>query len=593
VIARHPDTDTDRDDADGDDAPGSTSLREAALVDFRRFRRRRWLSHLDWVDALYRAYLTAIALGVIVFFLSAAAHDAEVGPATVGRVADHGPAWLGLGLAIAVAAGLRSGGRGGPLALEAAEVRYVLMAPIDRRRALGPPAFRLLRFAVFVGVVAGAVAGQYAYRRLPGSPISWVLAAVAYALVAVTGFVGSAFVASGHRLGPVVVAAAVVAVVGWSVLDVVLDVTTSPLTLAGGLGIWPIEVHALDLVGLVPFAALAAVAWRSLGGISLERAERRSALVGQLRFAVTLQDVRTVVLLRRQLTQEHGRRHPLIRVGGMGRRPARFPVWRRGWQGVARWPTLRFVRIAAYGAAAGVALVGVWDGTTALLVPAGLVLWLAGLDAVEPLAQDADHPSLVESLPKEAAVLRIRQLAVPVVVMVGVGLVGCAAALAFGHARLVAEVGLPTVIPAALATACAAAVSVVKPSSSPGVTEVLQPELAGIKQAFSAARAPILASLAGVPVLVARHVADADTSALRATLAGCAIPLAASLIALLYLRMRERARAWWERQLTMASSGSSMRDAARREAEARVEARVARSRARRAGVEVEEETDGG
>ncbi len=275
----------------------------------------------------------------------------------------------------------------------------------------------------------------------------------------------------------------------------------------------------------------------------------------------------------------------------MRRRPARFPVWRRGWQGVARWPTLRLVRIAAYGAAAGVALVGVWDGTTALIVPAGLALWLAGLDAVEPLAQDVDHPSMVDSLPRDAAVLRIRQMAVPFVVMIAVGLVGCAAALVFGHPRLVVEAGLPAVIPAALAAACAGAVSVVKPSSSPGATEMLQPELAGLKQFGSAVRSPVLAMLGGLPVLIARHVHDVDTPVWKATLAGCAIPLAGSLIALIYLRMRERARAWWERQLSLATQGS-MVETAKKEAEARMEARMERARAQRAPADAEE-ADGG
>jgi hypothetical protein len=72
---------------------------------------------------------------------------------------------------------------------------------------------------------------------------------------------------------------------------------------------------------------------------------------------------------------------------------------------------------------------------------------------------------------------------------------------------------------------------VVKPQSRPGVTEVLQPELAGIKQIGSAGRAPVLATLGGVPVLIARHVHDADTPVWKATLAGCAIPLAGGLIA--------------------------------------------------------------
>ena len=45
-----------------------------------------------------------------------------------------------------VAVGLRSGSRGGPLALERAEVRHVLLAPVDRTTALRAPAIRQLRF---------------------------------------------------------------------------------------------------------------------------------------------------------------------------------------------------------------------------------------------------------------------------------------------------------------------------------------------------------------------------------------------------------------------------------------------------------------
>ena len=52
---------------------------------------------------------------------------------------------------------------------------------------------------------------------------------------------------------------------------------------------------------------------RLVAGSSLEAAERRTELVGQLRFAVTLQDLRTVLVLRRQLAQERPRSRPWIR----------------------------------------------------------------------------------------------------------------------------------------------------------------------------------------------------------------------------------------------------------------------------------------
>jgi hypothetical protein len=146
---------------------------------------------------------------------------------------------------------------------------------------------------------------------------------------------------------------------------------------------------------------------------------------------------------------------------------------------------------------------------------------------------------------------------------------------------LVAEVGLPVVLPGALAAACAGAVAVVKPMAGPGAAEMLQPELAGIKQFAGAVKAPLLAMLGGVPVLIARHVHDVDTPVWKPALAASAIPLGASLIALVYLRMREQARAWWERQMSLANQGS-MVETARKEAEARVEARMERTRAQRA-----------
>ena len=47
---------------------------------------------------------------------------------------------------------------------------------------------------------------------------------------------------------------------------------------------------------------------------SLDALARRSSLVAQLRFAVTMQDLRTVILLRRQLNQEQTRGSPWVKV---------------------------------------------------------------------------------------------------------------------------------------------------------------------------------------------------------------------------------------------------------------------------------------
>ena len=78
-----------------------------------------------------------------------------------------------------------------------------------------------------------------------------------------------------------------------------------------------------------------------------------------------------------------------------------------------RWPVPRLVRLLALAGIAGMSLRGVWNGTTPLLVPAGLALWVAALDAIEPLAQETDHPGLRDGYPLAEGELMVRHLAVP------------------------------------------------------------------------------------------------------------------------------------------------------------------------------------
>src|SRR5581483_5391666 len=134
-----------------------------------------------------------------------------------------------------------------------------------------------------------------------------------------------------------------------------------------------------------------------IGDSSVEAAERRARLVGELRFAATLQDVRTVIVLHRQLAQQLPRSRPWFGSGERGGRRSQ-PVtglracWRRDWQGVARWPGNRLLRQLVLGLLAGTALAAAWNGTPALVLAAGIALFLAGLDATEGLAQETDHP---------------------------------------------------------------------------------------------------------------------------------------------------------------------------------------------------------
>src|SRR5688500_13722303 len=113
-----------------------STLGIAALHELRRTRRRNRLADLEWFEAAYRVYLVAIVAGAIVLCLSDLIGD---DPLTASQSADllrYGPRVLGFGAVIAVGWGLRSGSQGGPMAIEEADVRHVLTAPVPRRRAL-------------------------------------------------------------------------------------------------------------------------------------------------------------------------------------------------------------------------------------------------------------------------------------------------------------------------------------------------------------------------------------------------------------------------------------------------------------------------
>ncbi|MEZ5137468.1 MAG: hypothetical protein R2711_01395 [Acidimicrobiales bacterium] len=151
----------------------------AVLADLRRARRKQRVAAIHWVDALYQVYVTGIVSVVIIVLVSGWVGDGDVSAGALADVRDHGPAVMGLLVALAIFSGLRAGSRGGPLALEKPDVRHVLLSPVDRGVALRGPAWRQLRFLTAVGAAVGAVAGQLALRRLPGNPLEWLLVGAA------------------------------------------------------------------------------------------------------------------------------------------------------------------------------------------------------------------------------------------------------------------------------------------------------------------------------------------------------------------------------------------------------------------------------
>src|SRR5688500_15136254 len=116
-----------------DDRPVAAAERVIgdAVLALRRARRRNRLADLEWFEAMYRVYLVALFGGITVLWLVGLVGDEPAGADGVADVFGRGPGVLGLVVALALLAGLRTGSQGGPIAVEAADVVHMLLAPVD------------------------------------------------------------------------------------------------------------------------------------------------------------------------------------------------------------------------------------------------------------------------------------------------------------------------------------------------------------------------------------------------------------------------------------------------------------------------------
>ncbi|MEJ5255558.1 MAG: hypothetical protein WHS89_09430 [Acidimicrobiales bacterium] len=512
----------------------TSTVRADALGELRRTRRRNRLADVHWVDALYRVYIAALAAVIFVVFASGRLPDDRLSNEEALTFLHDAVPVLSLVFAVAVAIGARSGGRGGPLVLEGPVVMHELGAPIDRNLILRAPAIKQLRFLAFAGAVVGAIVGELAARRLPVNVAASIgCCALTFALVAVLS-AGVAMVLSGRRVGWLTANVVAVLVVAWSVLDLLAGTTTSPVTLLARFALWPIEVAPVALVGVAVAVAVPLLGLTTIGGISVEAAMRRAGLISQLRFAVTLQDVRTVVLLRRQLSQERPRAEPWIRLRRGSRLP---PVWHRDWQGVMRFPLVRLARMALLGVLAGLAAGAAWRGVAPLLVVSGVALYVAGYDAAEPIAQEVDHPTRWESYPLEPGRVLLQHVPAAFVIMVVVYVIGAASAMLLAPPEVVLRLAPITLVPAAGAAALGAAVG-----TSQGAPDVAQmaglgPDMMGFVLLGRLVLPPALVVLGLLPLAAAGS--DPNALNLAAVQSATTSSLFALLGAFLWLRYRK------------------------------------------------------
>lgn len=480
----------------------STGL--AALPELRAQRRKNRIAKLDWFEAAYRAYLAGFVAVLVILWVSGAIGGSKLTETELASVRTHGPALLGLVAALAIGIGLRSGSRGGPMALEPAEVRHIMLAPISRRRVLMSTAVKVIRHMAFGGLMVGAAFGVMAAQRLPGGRPRWAASGAAFGLTAGLAMVACAFAASGLRLKRPIATLLAALVLAGAIADVMGKIAW-PTTAIGSLALWALRVRPIDLLSLVVIGAALATGLRLLDRLSLENAEKRTALVGQLRFAVTMQDLRTVTVLRRQLTAETPRTTPWF--GRRKRRPKRkFPIWGRSWQGLLRTPLGRLVRMVGLAAIVGAVVPSIYRGNGALIFVSGIASYLIGLDILEPLAQAVDHVDRTDLTPMERGLFFLRHLPASAAAAVLLSLVSVGIALVSAHTNVDRQIMLlacPLVVLTGLAGAVTSVMMGAPEQSSS--SQLLPPEVAGVKIAGRAAWPFIVATLGGLPLIVANR----------------------------------------------------------------------------------------
>ena len=513
-----------------------------ALRALRRTRQKKRLGDIEWFDAAYRVYMVALFGGGGVLWLSSAIGDQPVSVSAAADILRNGPAVLGMIAMFGFVIGLRGGAQGGPLALEGGDVAYVMMSPVDRWWALIKPATQRLRSAISLSAISGAIAGQLAGRRLPGSPLGWAAGGFAFGVTLAFLWIGGALVAHAIRLPRWVAALVAVAGFGWQGAAIAWGVP-GPANLVGSLALWGWRQHTVDLIAVAFAVGLVVAGFALLRRISLDALSRRANLVAQLRFAVTMQDLRTVILLRRQLNVEQTRSRPWVRVPSFG---GRYPVWRRSWQSLTRLPASRLLRMTALAAAAGVTQAAVAEGTTSAVLLTAVTLFILGLEVMEPLAQEVDQPDRTDALPVPRGDLMARLVIAPAVALIPFAVIaGAAATATLGTLDFVAATAI-LAFPMMLAGAAGAVVSIVRdaPDPSGGSTQAfMPPEMAGFNTAIRTMLPIIVSGLGAATVLIVRRAHEHGDATVGAAVRGAIGALLLIGGVLVWVRKRDSWRA--------------------------------------------------
>ncbi len=540
-----------------------------ALRDLRRTRQRRRLGATEWFDVAYRVYLFAL-VGLIAVVMASDAVGGVIGNDVSGNdLLERGPSIAGIVVIGALSLGLRSGADGGPVSIETADVTYLLLAPISRRRVLLRPVSQRMRSAMFALALGCGILGQFVAREVEGSRAAWAAAGAGFGALVGATFVSSALLSHTLRMPRWAATFTGAVLLGWQGVaawqawqhPTNAQLGDGPAGLAGSLAFWGIRQRPIDVIAVVVVAAAAAVSLALAGRLRVEALVRRGQLVSQLRFAATVQDLRTVVLLRRQLRSEvmrskpwggHRRTAVRDRVPPPGARrnpPARpsLAIWARGVRSLRRLPLSRLARLVVLALAAGVFGSLATSSSLLFLLAMLAATFLLGMESIEPLSEEVDHPDLTDSYPLARGDIFTHHLVAPAGLLAALALVGAGAATALRPAQAAAAfaIAIPCVWAAAIGPIVGAVSDASPPIGSEDTTlfgsprnsdvSVVPPEFAGFGS-LATTVLPVALSALGLLPVVAMRAAPTFGTAVRTNLA------AALAIAALVMWVRRRDR---------------------------------------------------
>jgi hypothetical protein len=164
---------------------------------------------------------------------------------------------------------------------------------------------------------------------------------------------------------------------------------------------------------------------------------------------------------------------------------------------------------------------------TPLVVVAGLALFFLGLEAIEPLSQEVDHPDRTEALAHPLGWVLLRHLIAPAMLLVPFAAIGGATAASLEPDG--AATAFALAVPMVWAGAIGAIVTTVR-DASPTINDaaaMMPPEFAGFTSMIRSAFPMLLSIGAALPAIAVREAPGGatvvrSTAALALAVAACA-----------------------------------------------------------------------